>query len=149
MFKTKKTKWIKKSSKNLMIFWVHDAHEQQLTKQKNYQSKNMRKEMNLFDTFWNILKQFNILNVNFELIINDLKQISIVWNLFLTKRCWFETMKNNNFDYLIKRFETNFKRQNQSNIFFDEFCCQNFVIFNRSLFDMIFDVFAMNKNTIF
>ena len=29
-------------------------------------------------------------------------------------------MKNNDFDYLIKRFETNFKRQNQSNTFFDD-----------------------------
>ena len=51
--------------------------------------------------------------------MNDLKQILIVWNLFLTKRCWFETIKNNDFDYLIKRFETNLKRQNQSNTFLD------------------------------
>ena len=79
----------------------------------------MRKKMNLFDALWNILKQFNVSKINFELTMNDLKQTSIVWNLFLTKRCWFETVKNNDFDYLIKRLETNLKRQNQSNIFLD------------------------------
>ena len=93
-----------------MIFWIHDAHEQQSTKQKNYQTRKIQKKMNSRDAFWNILKQFNVSNVNFESTMNDLKQISIVWNLFLTKRCWFETVKNNDFDYLIKRLETNFKR---------------------------------------
>ena len=78
MFKTKKTKWMKKSSKNKMIFWRHDAHEQQSTKQKKHQSKIMQKRMNLFDALWNILKQFNVSKMSFESTMNDLKQISIV-----------------------------------------------------------------------
>ena len=120
MFKTEKTKWMKKSSKNKMIFWRHDAHEQQSTKQKKHQSKTMQKKMKLSDALWNILKQLNVSKVNFESTMNDLKQISIVWNLLLAKRCWFETVKNNDSDYLIKRLETNLKRQNQSNTFFDD-----------------------------
>ena len=76
--------------------------------------------LKLFDEFWNILNQLNVSNVNFESTMNDLKQISIVWNLFLTNSCWFETMKNNNSDYSIKRLEIDFERQNQSNNFFDD-----------------------------
>ena len=63
---------------------------------------------------------FQIRIVNFESTMYDLKQISIVWNLFLINSCWFETIKNNNFDYLIKLFEIDFERQNQSNNVLDD-----------------------------
>ena len=94
---------------------MHNAYETTIKKQKKYQSKNMSKKMNAFDAFWNILKQFNVSNVNFESTINDLKQILIVWNLFLTNRCWFETIKKM---ILIISLNDKFAR----NFFFKKIC---------------------------
>ena len=112
--------WIKKSSKKRKKTLMHNAHEITWKKHKNIQWINELKMTKWFDEFWNNLNQLNVSNVNFESTINDLKRISIVWNLLLTNLCWFEAIKNNDFDYLTKRFEIDFKRRNQSNTFFDE-----------------------------
>ena len=48
-----------------------------------------------------------------------MKHVSIVWILFLTNSFWFKTIINNNFDYLINRFEIDLKRQSQSKHFFE------------------------------
>ena len=63
---------------------------------------------------------------------------------------------NEQFFVVFRKFQYIVNDQNEMIWYYDElyafisrFCCQNFVIFNRSLFDVIFDVFAINKNTIF
>ena len=128
IFRTKKMTWMKKSSKKRKCRMMYDAHETIWKKHKNVQSTKLLKIRKQFDEFWNILKQLNVSNVNFESTMNDLKQISIVWKLFLTSFCWFETMKSNDFDYLIKRFEIDLERRNQSNTFLDEW----FLFFSNS-----------------
>ena len=77
---------------------MHNAHETKTNDQKNRQSTITQIKHKKVDKFWNILTSLDVSKINFESTMNDLNQISIVWNRFLTNVYWFRAIKNNNFN---------------------------------------------------
>ena len=85
-----------------------------------------------------------------EFLFSDIDDIDV----FFTYCHLFQV--NEQFSVVFRKFQYIVNDQNEMIWYYDELyafisksCCQNSVILSRSLFDVTFDVFTMNNNTIF